>query len=94
MLNRDQNIVELMRLSFSYSREARPVLNELSLSIKTGEFVCVIGHSGGGKSTLLNVLAGLLPTGTDCISLYGKPLAGPGTDRAVVFSSIIRFSPG
>lgn len=93
MLNLNYNAVELVGLSFGYPGTApvQPVLQDLSLQIKTGEFVCVIGHSGCGKTTLLNILAGLLPVGTGRVMLSGQPLTGPGTDRAVVFQHYSLF---
>lgn len=62
-------------------------LDRISLSVRTGEFVCLIGHSGCGKSTLLNVVAGLLrPTSGD-VTCDGAAVTGPARDRAMVFQS-------
>lgn len=93
MCGQAQNAVELSALSFNYpgSRQSGLILDKISLKIKTGEFVCVIGHSGCGKSTLLNILAGLLPVKYGKVLLSDKPLAGPGTDRAVVFQHYSLF---
>lgn len=93
MLNLNHNTVELAGLSFGYpgTAPAQSVFKDLSLQIKTGEFVCVVGHSGCGKSTLLNILAGLLPAGGGRVLLDGRPLTGPGTDRAVVFQHYSLF---
>lgn len=93
MRGRQHDAVDMTELSFSYpgSGQPVPVLNGLSLSIRPGEFVCLIGHSGCGKSTLLNILAGLLPVSAGTVRLSGKPLTGPGTDRAVVFQHYSLF---
>jgi nitrate/nitrite transport system ATP-binding protein len=62
-------------------------LQNINLSVAQGEFIAIIGHSGCGKSTVLNLVAGLLePTGGALI-LAGREIAGPGPDRAVVFQN-------
>ncbi|BAJ29127.1 MULTISPECIES: ABC transporter ATP-binding protein [Kitasatospora] len=63
----------------------RPVLRGVELDVAPGEVLTVLGPSGCGKSTLLRALAGLLPpTGGELLA-DGRPLAGPGADRALVF---------
>jgi len=63
------------------------VVKDFNLRIKKGEFVCLIGHSGCGKSTVLSMVAGLNELSGGGIILAGKELAGPGPDRGVVFQS-------
>ncbi|RVG58541.1 taurine ABC transporter ATP-binding protein [Sinorhizobium meliloti] len=61
------------------------VLDRVTVSLTTGEFVVVIGRSGSGKTSLLNLAAGFLePTG-GTVKLDGKTVEGPGAERAVVF---------
>jgi nitrate/nitrite transport system ATP-binding protein len=62
-------------------------LDAISLDVAENEFVCLIGHSGCGKSTLLNLIAGLLQPTSGTITCEGKPVRGPGPDRAMVFQS-------
>jgi NitT/TauT family transport system ATP-binding protein len=57
----------------------------LDLSVKRGEFVCLLGPSGCGKSTTLMTLAGLLPKSGGEVCIDGRPVTGPGSERAVVF---------
>ncbi len=61
------------------------VFEDLWLSIAPGEFVCVIGHSGCGKSTILNILAGLDTPSEGVVVVAGKAIDGPSLDRAVIF---------
>ncbi len=62
-------------------------LNRLSIGIDPGEFLCMVGPSGCGKTTFLYCLDGLVPIDRGRILLDGRPVAGPGRDRAVVFQS-------
>jgi len=83
--------VELSNLAKWYptpSGDGRAVIvQNFDLKIKKGEFVCLIGHSGCGKSTVLSMLAGLSEISDGGIILAQKELAGPGPDRGVVFQS-------
>ncbi len=63
------------------------VLDNVSLSITSGEYISIIGHSGCGKSTLLNVVAGLVPLTLGAALLDNREISGPGPDRAVVFQN-------
>ena len=65
----------------------KPVFSDLSFAIDKGEFVCIIGHSGCGKTTVLNVLAGLdIATSGNCF-MDNREIAGPSLERGVVFQS-------
>lgn len=87
-----ENTLVLDGLDFSYpNNPAQPVLAQLDLTVRPGEFVCLIGRSGCGKSTLLNLTAGLLEPKAGSITLGGRPVTTPGTDRAVVFQHYSLF---
>ena len=62
-------------------------LDGVNFSIEKGEFVSIIGHSGCGKSTVLNIVAGLYQATRGGVILDGKEVNDPGPDRAVVFQS-------
>ena len=80
----DLLIVERLAKAFVANR---PVFADVSFTLRRGEFVCIIGHSGCGKTTILNVLAGLdTATGGDVI-MDGRQVLGPGLERGVVFQS-------
>ncbi len=63
------------------------VFEDLWLPIRSGEFVCMIGHSGCGKTTVLNILAGLDKPSAGVVIVDNRPISGPSLDRAVIFQS-------
>jgi nitrate/nitrite transport system ATP-binding protein len=63
------------------------VFEDLAFTIDNGEFVCLIGHSGCGKSTILNVVAGLDRASAGRVIVDGSEVRGPSLDRGVVFQS-------
>ena len=72
---------------FQSQRGPFEALRDINLQVQQGEFLCVIGHSGCGKSTLLNMVSGFLQPSHGSVILQGKPIAGPGPDRMVVFQN-------
>src|SRR3954463_1130561 len=81
--------VELSNLAKVYETPKGPaiIVKDFNLTIKQGEFITLIGHSGCGKSTVLSMLAGLNDITGGGIILAGKELVGAGPDRGVVFQS-------
>lgn len=79
--------VENLHKSYATKQGEFPVLQNVNLSIERGDFVSLIGHSGCGKSTILNIVAGLEKPTAGSVVLDGKPIAGPGPDRGVVFQN-------
>ena len=61
------------------------ILDRLSLSMQSGEFMALVGSSGSGKSTILRLIAGLEHPSSGSISVNGTPVNGPGPDRGMVF---------
>jgi nitrate/nitrite transport system ATP-binding protein len=66
---------------------ANPVLDGIDLTVQRGEFISLIGHSGCGKSTVLNIVAGLLRATSGGVILDSREVNAPGPDRAVVFQN-------
>jgi nitrate/nitrite transport system ATP-binding protein len=64
-----------------------PVLKGVDLAVRRGEYISLIGHSGCGKSTVLNIVAGLLKASSGGVLLDNREVDAPGPDRAVVFQN-------
>jgi nitrate/nitrite transport system ATP-binding protein len=81
--------VELTGVSkhFDTKKGRFQALSDVNLSIARGEFVALIGHSGCGKSTVLNLVAGLLDANEGGLICNGREIDGPGPERAVVFQN-------
>ncbi len=74
-------------LKKAYPGNPTPVFENIHFGIEQGEFVCIIGHSGCGKTTILNVLAGLEEASAGGVIMDGREISGPSLDRGVVFQS-------
>src|SRR5438477_13044971 len=81
----------LVGVTYAYDAAAAPALVNADLAIEAGELVCLVGPSGSGKSTILNLLAGLLRPTSGRVLEGGRPVVGPGPDRAVVFQDAALF---
>ena len=79
--------IEHLDKSFVRGNLASQVLKDINLNIAKGEFISIIGHSGCGKSTVLNIVAGLLEPSLGGVILDGKEVRGPGPDRSMVFQN-------
>lgn len=79
--------IEHVNMSFVTKKGTFEALRDVNFSIKEGEFVSIIGHSGCGKSTVLNLIAGLLNPTDGHLFCNGREIAGPGPERAVVFQN-------
>lgn len=75
--------LSLQNVSLDFGAEA--VLRDVSLDLNRGEFVSIVGRSGSGKTTILNLTAGFLRPSAGQVLIDGKPVTGPGRERAVVF---------
>ncbi|MBC9251514.1 nitrate ABC transporter ATP-binding protein [Pseudomonas alcaligenes] len=84
-----EKFVELTAVSkhFDTKKGRFQALSDVNLSIAKGEFVSLIGHSGCGKSTVLNLIAGLLEASEGGLICNGREIDGPGPERAVVFQN-------
>jgi NitT/TauT family transport system ATP-binding protein len=80
-------ILEIRNVSKAFTLQGSRIdaLKDANLSVKKGEFVCLIGASGCGKSTLLRIVAGFeTPTSGEAL-MWSKPITGPAPDRGMVF---------
>lgn len=79
--------LENVDMTFTTKKGTFNALSKINLNIKEGEFISIIGHSGCGKSTVLNLIAGLLQPTEGLLFCAGREIAGPGPERAVVFQN-------
>jgi nitrate/nitrite transport system ATP-binding protein len=85
-MSNDARFVKIEGLVKTYV-PGKPVFADVSFTLDKGEFVCIIGHSGCGKTTVLNVLAGLDQATEGHIFMDEREVTAPGLDRGVVFQS-------
>jgi nitrate/nitrite transport system ATP-binding protein len=78
-------ILELTNVTKSYG--STEVLRGLTLSVNDGEFLAILGFSGTGKTTLVNLMAGLIAPDRGTVTFKGSPVTGPGPERGLVFQS-------
>ncbi|KIC47985.1 ABC transporter ATP-binding protein [Tateyamaria sp. ANG-S1] len=83
------SMIEFKNVSkyFDAGTERTEVLKDISLSVKEGEFLVLLGFSGTGKTTLINLMAGLDTPSSGEVTFKGAPITGPGPERGVIFQS-------
>ena len=77
--------------SYRLNGSVHQVLEGIRFTVRQGEFTCVTGRSGCGKTTLLKILAGLTSPSSGRVLMEGSPVRGPGPDRCVVFQEYALF---
>src|SRR5436190_21191304 len=82
---RETEFLKVEGLAKTYPGAKDPVFDAINFSIGQGEFVCIIGHSGCGKTTSLNVLAGLEHATAGNVFMDNREVSGPSLERGVVF---------
>ena len=82
--------ISIQNLSFSYNN-GQLILKDIDIEVHTGEFICLLGQSGCGKSTFLRLLMGLETPTAGEILLNSQPIKGASLDRGVVFQDYSLF---
>jgi NitT/TauT family transport system ATP-binding protein len=87
--------IEIRRVNYEYEANERAVsaLRDVSFGVAESEFICVVGRSGCGKTTLLNILAGFLTPTKGEVLIGGRAVSGRGLDRGVVFQDFAQLFP-
>jgi len=83
--------IESVSKSFKTGTGVVQALDRVSLQVGEGEFVCLVGASGCGKTTMLNIIAGLEKPDSGSVRADGKPVTGPGRERLVMFQEPALF---
>jgi NitT/TauT family transport system ATP-binding protein len=88
-------LLDVSHVSQSFSKGSgevgAPILKDVSMTLRSGEIVALLGRSGCGKSTLLRIISGLSTPTEGTVTLDGKPVEGPAEDVAMVFQSFALF---
>jgi nitrate/nitrite transport system ATP-binding protein len=79
--------IENMEIAFNSAKGRFVAVKDINLDIKKGQIVSIIGHSGCGKSTILNAIGGMLFPTAGTVVLNGTSVKGPGPDRGIVFQN-------
>ena len=84
-MSTDRAFVRVEGLARTFGGAGEAVFENVNFTIAQGEFVCIVGHSGCGKTTILNVIAGLDQASAGHVFMAEREVAGPGLERGVVF---------
>ncbi|MDQ3395031.1 MAG: ABC transporter ATP-binding protein [Bacteroidota bacterium] len=76
-----------LEISFKTHKGKFVAVKDINLNINKGEIISIIGHSGCGKSTIMNAVGGMLAPSKGTVILDGKTIKGPGPDRGIVFQN-------
>jgi nitrate/nitrite transport system ATP-binding protein len=79
--------IENMEIAFNTPKGKFVAVRDINLEVTKGEIVSIIGHSGCGKSTILNAISGMTFPTKGTVSIDGKIIKGPGPDRGIVFQN-------
>jgi nitrate/nitrite transport system ATP-binding protein len=79
--------IKNLEISFPSPKGKFTAVRNVDLQVKKGEIVSIIGHSGCGKSTIMNAVAGMLTPTQGTVTINGIPVKGPGPDRGIVFQN-------
>ena len=86
---KDMSILSFKNVNkgFGDGQTRTEILKDVNLEVAEGEFLAILGFSGTGKSTLMNLMAGLETPDSGTLTFKGKPITGPGPERGLVFQS-------
>lgn len=77
--------VEQLRKNYGTATDATPAIGDVSFNVQEGEFVCVVGSSGCGKTTLLKCMSGLMAPSSGSVAMHGQRIVAPPATMALVF---------